>query len=112
MLIDNRDLEIVDVLWNYYAAVRDRWPAAWMSREKGDMLNRTNGFRALMRLLGPAYLSITKMIGEVPSKGQFNEFFGKINMEDADFNIARFVPGTGGEAALFRAFMELSGLQN
>jgi DGQHR domain-containing protein len=110
MLIDNRDLEIVDVLWDYFNAVRTRWPVAWISSERGDMLSKTNGFRALMRFLGPAYLSITKKIGEVPSKDQFKKLFERIRMTDADFNIEQYVPGTSGEAALFRAFKEKSGL--
>ena len=112
MLIDNRDLEIVDVLWNYFHAVRARWPVAWDSSERGDMLNKTNGFRALMRFLGPAYLSIARKIGEVPSKTQFEKLFAEIQMTDADFNIERYVPGTSGEAALFKAFKEKSGLSS
>jgi DGQHR domain-containing protein len=112
MLIENRDLEIVDVLWNYFHAVRARWSVAWDSSERGDMLSKTNGFRALMRFLGPAYLSIARRIGEVPSKTQFEKLFAEIKMTDADFNIERYVPGTSGEAALFRAFKEKSGLSS
>ena len=110
MLVDNRDLEIVDVLWNYFHAVRARWPVAWDSSERGDMLSKTNGFRALMRFLGPAYLSIARKIGEVPSKTEFEKLFAEIQMTDADFNIERYVPGTSGEAALFKAFKEKSRL--
>ena len=69
MLIDNRDLEIVDVLWNYFDAVKSRWPNAWASREPGMMLNKTNGFRALMRFLRPAYLSIVKKVRGRPDEG-------------------------------------------
>jgi DGQHR domain-containing protein len=112
MLIENRDLEIVDVLWNYFHAVRARWSVAWDSAERGDMLSKTNGFRALMRFLGPAYLSIARKIGEVPSKTQFEKLFAEIQMTDADFNIERYVPGTSGEAALFKAFKEKSGLSS
>jgi DGQHR domain-containing protein len=112
MLIENRDLEIVDVLWNYFHAVRARWSVAWDSAERGDMLSKTNGFRALMRFLGPAYLSIARKIGEVPGKTQFEKLFAEIQMTDADFNIERYVPGTSGEAALFKAFKEKSGLSS
>lgn len=110
MLIDDKDLEIVDVLWNYFAAARSRWPQAWDSIEKGDMLNKTNGFRALMRFLGPAYLSIVKNIGEIPQEAKFSALFSRINLNDKDFNVERFKPGTSGEAALFREFKEKSGL--
>ena len=110
MLVDNRDLEIVDVVWNYFAAVSKRWPTAWNSLQRGHMLNKTNGFRALMRFLGPAYLSIIRKIGEVPNQTQFDQLLGIIELTDADFNIEQFKPGTSGEAALFKAFKEKSGL--
>jgi hypothetical protein len=112
MLIENRDLEIVDVLWNYFFAVADRWPVAWASPQRGDMLSKTNGFRALMRFVGPAYLSIVRRIGEVPSRDQFVKLFAGIQMTDEDFNIKQYVPGTSGEAALFKAFKEKSGLSS
>jgi hypothetical protein len=112
MLIENRDLEIVDVLWNYFYAVAARWPIAWASSQRGDMLSKTNGFRALMRFLGPAYLSLVKRIGEIPSRDQFAKLFAGIQMENGDFNIEQYVPGTSGEAALFRALKERSGLSS
>jgi len=112
MLIENRDLEIVDVLWNYFYAVAARWPIAWTSPQRGDMLSKTNGFRALMRFLGPAYLSLVKRIGEIPSRDQFAKLFAGIQMENEDFNVEQYVPGTSGEAALFRSFKEKSGLSS
>lgn len=110
MFIAEKDLEIVDVLWNYFQAARVRWPVAWDSLERGDMLNKTNGFRALMRFLRPAYLSVCGKIGEVPKQDQFARIFARMDMADDAFNVERFVPGTSGEAALFRAFKEAAGL--
>ena len=110
MFIAEKDLEIVDVLWNYFQAARVRWPVAWDSLERGDMLNKTNGFRALMRFLRPAYLSVCGKIGEVPKQEQFARIFARMDMADDAFNVERFVPGTSGEAALFRAFKEAAGL--
>ncbi|MGA3161927.1 MAG: DGQHR domain-containing protein [Terracidiphilus sp.] len=110
MFIDNRDLEIVDVLWNYFEAVRTRWQTAWGSRARGDMLNKTNGFRALMRFLRPAYLSIVKNVGEVPNKAQFDAIFGQMRLEDVNFKIENYPAGTSGEAALYKAFITSSGL--
>ena len=110
MFIAEKDLEIVDVLWNYFQAARARWPIAWDSLERGEMLNKTNGFRALMRFLRPAYLSVCGKIGEVPKQDQFARIFARMDMTDEAFNIDRFVPGTSGEAALFRALKEAAGL--
>jgi 5,10-methenyltetrahydromethanopterin hydrogenase len=65
-----------------------------------------------MRFLGPAYLSIVRRIGQVPTGDQFAKLFEGIQMTDEDFNIEQYVPGTSGEAALFKAFKEKSGLSS
>jgi DGQHR domain-containing protein len=109
MMVENRDMEIVDILWNYFDAVRRRWPTAWASTGTGLILNRTNGFRALMRFLRPAYLRLVGP-GEVPTREQFETIFGKIQIKDADFNTDNFKPGTSGELALFRMLKDRSGI--
>jgi DGQHR domain-containing protein len=109
MMIDNRDMEIVDILWNYFDAVRRRWPTAWASTGTGLILNRTNGFRALMKFLRPAYLRLIGP-GEVPTREQFETIFEKIQMKDADFNTDNFKPGTSGELALYRMLKDRSGI--
>ena len=68
------------------------------------MLNRTNGFRGLMRFLRPAYLHLVGP-GEVPAKSQFETVFQRIQMSDDEFNTDNFRPGTSGEVALYNAFM-------
>lgn len=100
MLIDKRDMEIADVLWNFFDAVRSRWPTAWNYTGTGLILNRTNGFRGLMRFLRPAYLSLVAP-GEVPRREQFEKTFGRIKMKDEDFTTDNFKPGTSGEVALY-----------
>lgn len=109
MMVDDRDLEIADVIWNYFAAVRSRWPNAWNNMGRGAVLNKTNGFRALMRFLRPAYLSIAKP-GEVPNREGFENIFRVIRINEAEFNTELFPPGTSGEGALFRRLREESGL--
>jgi DGQHR domain-containing protein len=110
MFIAEKDLEIVDILWSYFQAARARWPTAWDSLERGDVLSKTNGFRALMRFLRPAYLSVVQKIGDVPKQEHFGRVFGRMDMADAAFNIETYVPGTSGEAALFKAFKAAAGL--
>lgn len=110
MFIDERDLEIVDILWNYFSAVSDRWPSAWSSLEKGEMLNRTNGFRALMRFLLPAYQYVVQKIGDVPTKQEFGDLFRRIDMNEQEFRVSFYPPGTSGEATLYKAFRAKSGL--
>lgn len=93
------DIKIADILWNYFSAVQQRWPAAWDTAEAGAMLKRTNGFRAFMRVLRPLYLSIAEP-GEVPDQEMFLETLKRSSLEDKDFTTDRFVPGSTGEGAL------------
>jgi hypothetical protein len=109
MFIEEKDLGITDVLWNYFDSVRSRWPKAWEYQGRGLMLNKTNGFRALMRFLRPAYLHLTKP-GGIPSSEDFLKVFQRSSLKDDDFNTDLFKPGSSGEGALSHAFKESTGL--
>jgi DGQHR domain-containing protein len=102
MMIEKRDMEIADVLRNYFDVVRSKWPTAWDSMGSGLILNKTNGFRALMRFLRPAYLYLVGP-GEVPTREQFEKIFGRIQVNDDEFTTDNFKPGTSGEVALYNA---------
>lgn len=104
MFIEEKDLEITDVLWNYFSAVSERWQKAWNYQGTGLMLNKTNGFKALVRYLPKAYLRLGKP-GDVPSKEDFLSVLNKINIKDDEFVIDTFKPGTGGESRLFRSLI-------
>lgn len=105
LFIDQEDLKIMDVIWNFFDAVRARWPKSWENIMPGNILNRTNGFRAFMRFLRPAYLWFGSP-GDVPETKRFLELLNGIRLEEGDFNTERFPPGTSGEAALFRTLIE------
>ena len=104
MFVDAKDFQITDIVWNYFDAVREKWPASWNSRDKGIMLNRTNGYRAFMRFLRPLYLRIATP-GEVPSKESFLEILNNTTLTDEDFNVRDFAPGSTGEGELYRTLM-------
>lgn len=100
MFIDEKDVDIGRVLFNFFEAARKRWEEAWNRGGKGFILNRTNGFRALMRVLKPAYLYYT-VPGGVPSMDEFFSLFEKCRLQDGDFNTDNYKPGTSGETKLF-----------
>jgi hypothetical protein len=100
MMIDKRDMEITDVLWNYFDSVRSRWPTAWSSMGSGFILNKTNGFKGLMRFLRPVYVYLVGP-GEVPTAEQFSKVFARMQMKDEEFTTDNFKPGTSGEVALY-----------
>lgn len=107
--IDERDVHITLVLWNYFLAVQGKWPESWNQVIRGNILNRTTGFGALMRFLRVAYNSREKP-GEVMLREEFEEILDKINLEEGKFTRDEYVPGSSGERKLFDAFVELSGL--
>ena len=104
--IDERDTEIAKILRNYFNAVREIWPDAWSTREKGHILPRTNGFRALMRLLKLIYLKERpelNRVDPVPAVKDFVRYLKKSSLDSDDFTIENFTPGTGGETAIFNS---------
>lgn len=100
--IDERDLKIADAVNGFFEAVRSRWQYAWedTSRE-GLMLNRTNGFRALMRLYGYLY-NMHALPGAAVSKDYALNYLKSVPLSDYDFNTKNFPPGSTGESKLFR----------
>lgn len=107
--VSERDLDIASVFHEYFCAVRDRWPNAWKERGAGFMLNRTNGYRALCRFLRPAFRYYSDGT-ELVRREQFRKIFDLIELEDGDFNVAKYPPGTSGESALLNDFLEQSNL--
>jgi DGQHR domain-containing protein len=97
----NEDHKILAILINYYSAVKERWPAAWVNNGKGSVLPKTNGYDGTIRFLRDAYLHLTTQ-PTVPTKEQFLELLKKSALTDRDFTTERFPPGSSGSAALYR----------
>jgi DGQHR domain-containing protein len=112
LFASDRDAEITKILWNYFAAVEERWPKAWGGISPGNMLNKTNGFLALMRLFGPAYVRLASTLGERVPLARFSELFANVSLQDADFHVERFKPGTSGQVALFKELLQQTGLKD
>lgn len=110
LFIDKKDAEIAKILWNYFDAVAQRWPTAWDSKEKGDLLNRTPGFSALMRFLGPVYRGTADFRGRLSLKSVLG-VLENVTLRDSDFTKDNYSPGTGGAARLFHHLREQSGLE-
>lgn len=109
MMIEERDDDIAVIIFNYFSAVKNRWPEAWDNFGQGNILNRTNGFRALMRLLKPIYLYLVSP-GEIPSIEQFSSVFNKISTND--FSSDTYKPGSSGESLLYNTLLAQASLQN
>lgn len=109
MMIEGREADIAEVVLNYFSAVRAKWPSAWVDMGRGTVLNKTNGFKALMKFLRPAYLHLANP-GKVLKEADFTKVFDGINLVDSDFVVERYPPGTSGQARIFQDLMAQSGL--
>lgn len=109
MFIEERDADIALTVWNYFKAVEKRWPFAWPTKAKGNILNRTTGFIALMRFLRIAYNS-AKTPGRVVPTEVFASVLKPIELRDDDLTSESYKPGTSGQSALFRDLVSQSGL--
>lgn len=107
--IEKNDDAIALQMMHYFEAVRRRWEKAWFQTDSGNVLPRTNGFRAFMRFLRPAYNHL-RTGDDLVTMGSFLELFEKIDLKDADFHIENFPAGTSGESKLFHTLMKESGL--
>jgi len=105
LFIEEKDLDIADILNSYFSAVKARWPEAWDFRGAGLILNRTNGFRALMRLFREMYLYVASPGDLVPQEA-FDELFKRSTLSDKDISKENFEPGSGGESALYKRLKE------
>lgn len=103
--IQEKDVDIAEILFNYFSAIRRRWPNAWEAKEKtGNLLPRSNAFKAFMKFLRESvYLDIVKeRIGRVPTAEEFYPYFRKVKVEDKDFTTRYFAPGSGGQSTFLR----------
>ncbi len=106
--LQENEEDITRILLSYFSAVKSTWPNSWADLEsQGNVLPKTNGFRALMRFLKQAYARIWKdRIGLVPSQEDFENILAEVELSDDDFNVENFPAGTSGESRLFNFLMD------
>lgn len=107
--VEGRDVDMTNLIWNYFEAVRATWQTAWDVNATGMMLNRTNGFDGLMTFFPYAYRNFAAP-GQMVSQDQFYSLFAKADLKATDFNPQTFVPGSSGSSALARTLLEQTGL--
>jgi DGQHR domain-containing protein len=105
--IQEQDEKIVNSVWNYLDAVKSKWPEAWKepSRE-GAVLCKTNGFRALIRLMRPIFYALNKKPGEGLKVDEVSKLLALSTLKDSEITTENFPPGTSGEAALYNRLLE------
>jgi DGQHR domain-containing protein len=101
LFINENDMRIGSIIYDYFSVVRDIWPDAWDDRERGQVLNRTNGFRAFMRTYRNIYLEHGTP-GGYPPKIFISNYLKRSKLQQGDFHTTIFPPGSSGEGRLYR----------
>ncbi len=102
LFIEDKDVDIFQIIFNYFKAVEEKWPDAW--KDFDTLLPKSNAFRALMRHLGDtAYLeAVDGNIGEIPTSEDFFKILDRVELKDSDFTTKNFVHGAGGQMMLYK----------
>lgn len=106
---DTSDIQIAQLIWNFFWAVQHKWPDAWNNVANNSILNKSTGFIALMRFFKPAYLSFSRP-DEMISKEEFEKLFENITLKSEDFNRENYVPGGIGQSKLYNDLLVQSGV--
>ncbi len=115
LFIEGKDLDIAEILFNYFSAIRNKWPNSWAAYDRvGNLLPRSNAFKALMKFLKEdVYLDIAKEnIGIIPSAAKFSKYFESIECVDDEFTAAHFVPGSGGQSVFLKMLRGIISIQD
>jgi DGQHR domain-containing protein len=110
LFLDGQFMRIAENLDNFFQAISGKWPNSWRLVEQRNIFNKTNGFKAQMRLFKDAYASLPKRSGVV-AVGDFRELLNKSRLPDGSFVSPDYEPGSSGEGKLYRELKASVGLE-
>jgi hypothetical protein len=110
LFIQEKDEVIMNIIWNFFKNVQDKWPSAWQNNTEGNILNKSTGLIALMKFLRPVVINLNTMDSNI-SYEQFKTIFDKINIADDSFSKDTYVPGSSGQSKLLKELKAHSGLE-
>jgi DGQHR domain-containing protein len=107
LFIENKDEVIAAIVWNYFLAVKNRWPEAWDNSQL--ILSKSTGIVALMKFLRPVYEHLNSS-GKAFNLPEFEKIFSNVLIDDADFNTQKYLPGGSGQSALLKDLRMKAGI--
>jgi len=103
LYIENREMEIALILYNYFKAIQTTWPDSWNDLATvGNLLPKSNAFKAFMRYLKVLYPQLVNKIGDIVTMEKFREHFSSYKIDDLDFSAGNFKHGSGGESTFYK----------
>jgi len=87
-------------IYEYFSAIKSLWPKSWNDlTTKGNILPKSNAFRAFMRYL---HEICGENLNKIMNRNDFLSYFNKDAFIDGDVTSQQFLPGSGGEAAFLK----------
>lgn len=105
LFIENKELDIAEIIYNFFKAVERKWPNSWGAiEEKGNILPKSNSFKAFMQYLKTDICRdlINNEFSEVPDIDYFYESISHVDLLESDFNTKNFSPGGSGQSTLLK----------
>lgn len=105
LFLEEREIDITEIIYNYFKAVEKKWPDSWNATDRvGNLLPRSNAFKAFMIYLREdAYPALAQgNYGLIPSVNDFYRKLDHIELKDDDFTTRNFAPGSGGQATFLK----------
>ncbi len=115
MFIDGKEVDIAEILFNYFTAIKEKWPKSWDAIDRtGNLLPRSNAFKAFMKFLKEdVYLSAADHdFGRIPTSKTFSEYLKHAELTDENFTVENFAPGSGGQSKFLQMLRGEIGLQD
>lgn len=92
------------MIYEYFHAIKNKWPKSWDDlNTKGNILPRSNAFKAFMKFLHYIFQNIT---GQVLDRNDFKSYFVKSSLVDGNITSEQFLPGSGGESLFYKKLLE------
>ncbi len=115
LFIEGKEVDIAEILYNYFSAVKEKWPNSWNDINRtGNLLPRSNAFKAFMKFLKEdVYASAcNEAFGQIPSSEVFSKYLLKAELTDENFTVENFAPGSGGQSKFLQMLRGEIGLQD
>lgn len=103
--VEERTVDVAELLWNYFEAVKTVFPDDWKVGGVGNILPRTNGYRALMRFFRDAYNELAAP-GEMVTARRFERVLRRAEELEGEFTTENYPPGSSGESRLYADLLD------
>lgn len=102
LYVNNKDIEISIILWNYFSAIANKWKTAWDNPDR-YLISKNNCFRAFIRYLRDIYPQVSNSSSIIPTIQEFSNLLNKYEMTDEDFDSSKgiFPRGDGGMSKFY-----------